>query len=85
MSDVATSCYSSQDDAFVRKLYDDLRGRKLRVWFAPEELKIGDRFHARVEEAIRMHDKLVLVLSKHSVHSAWVRREFDRLVKDLRR
>jgi len=69
--------YSSQDDAFVRNLYEYLQSKKLRVWFAPEDLKIGDRFHSRIEEAIRMHDKLVLVLSKHSVTSAWVRREVD--------
>lgn len=44
-------------------------------WFAPEDLKIGDRFQERIEESIRVHDKLLLVLSENSVVSPWVERE----------
>ena len=47
----------------------------MRCWFAPEDLKIGDRFQERIEESIRVHDKLLLVLSENSVVSPWVERE----------
>ena len=47
----------------------------VRCWFAPEDLKIGDRFQERIEESIRVHDKLLLVLSENSVVSPWVERE----------
>ncbi|HKS25565.1 MAG TPA: toll/interleukin-1 receptor domain-containing protein [Thermoanaerobaculia bacterium] len=69
--------YSSQDDAFVRRLHADLQQRKIKTWFAPEDLKIGDRFRSRIDESIRIHDKLVLVLSAHSIDSPWVRREVE--------
>lgn len=58
--------YSSKDDAFARRLYADLQAKGIRTWFAPEDLKIGDRFRSRIDESIRLHDKLVLVLSASS-------------------
>ena len=49
----------------------------MRCWFAPEDLKIGDKFRMRIDEAIRVHDKLLLVLSENSVSSAWVEKEVE--------
>jgi uncharacterized protein YjbI with pentapeptide repeats len=69
--------YSSKDDDFARRLYNDLQGRNIRTWFAPEDLKIGDRFRARIDESIRLHDKLVLILSANSVASDWVETEVE--------
>lgn len=34
--------YSSRDDAFARRLYNDLQGKNIRTWFAPEDLQIGN-------------------------------------------
>lgn len=69
--------YSSIDDEFARRLYNDLQGKNVRTWFAPEELKIGDRFRSRIDESIRIHDKLVLILSANSVNSDWVETEVE--------
>src|SRR5438067_595493 len=60
--------YSSNDDEFARRIYNDLQGKKISTWWAPEELKIGDRFRSRIDESIRIHDKLVLILSANSVN-----------------
>ena len=67
--------YSSKDDAFARRLYADLQGHNVRCWFALEDLKWGERIRTGIDEAIRLHDKLLLILSKHSVSSGWVERE----------
>ncbi|HKO57963.1 MAG TPA: toll/interleukin-1 receptor domain-containing protein [Thermoanaerobaculia bacterium] len=69
--------YSSRDDAFTRRLYDALQGKGIRTWYAPEELKIGDRIRSRIDESIRVHDKLILVLSANSVASNWVETEVE--------
>ena len=69
--------YSSKDDEFARRLYNDLQGKNVRTWFAPEELKIGDRFRSRIDESIRIHDKLVIILSANSVNSDWVETEVE--------
>ena len=47
----------------------------MRCWFAPEDLKWGARIRTGIDEAIRFHDKLLLILSKSSVASGWVERE----------
>ena len=67
--------YSSKDDAFARHLYADLQSNHVRCWFAPEDLKIGDRIRTGIDEAVRVHDKLLLILSKSSVTNGWVERE----------
>jgi len=47
----------------------------VRCWFAAEDLKIGEKFQDRIEESIRWHDKLLLVLSESSIESPWVESE----------
>lgn len=69
--------YSSKDDAFAKRLHADLQSHNVRCWFAPEDLKIGDRIRLRIDESIRMYDKLLLVLSEHSVSSKWVEFEVE--------
>jgi uncharacterized protein YjbI with pentapeptide repeats len=70
--------YSSRDQVFATKLYADLRVRGVQVWFAQEDLKIGDRLDATIDDAIRLSEKLIIVLSNNSIESAWVRREAKR-------
>lgn len=50
--------YSSKDDAFARRLYADLQSQNIRCWFAPEDLKWGDKIRTGIDEAIHLHDKL---------------------------
>lgn len=69
--------YSSKDEEFAKRLYNDLQDKGVRCWFAPEDLKIGDRFRVRIDESIRLHDKLLLVLSENSVSSEWVGDEVE--------
>ena len=56
--------YSSQDDDFAERLHADLQQQGVRCWFAPEDMDIGDKIRPRIDEAIRLYDKLVLVLSE---------------------
>ena len=69
--------YSTKDQEFAERLHADLQARKVRVWFAPEDLKIGDVFRQSIDQAIRLHDKLLVVRSEHSVASDWVQTEVE--------
>lgn len=69
--------YSSQDDAFARRLYNDLQGAGVRCWFAPEDLPWGAKIRSGIDQAIRKHEKLLLVLSAQSVSSDWVEQEVE--------
>lgn len=69
--------YSSQDTAFVKRLFADLINAGIRVWHAGEDMKIGVPFRQRIYDAIGSHDKLLLLLSKDSVESHWVENEVE--------
>jgi len=77
--------YSGRDDEFAQRLYADLQSKGVRCWFAPENLKIGDRFRDRIEESIRLHDKLLIVLSANSINSPWVQTEVEAALERERR
>jgi hypothetical protein len=77
--------YSSRDTEFAERLHEDLQAKHVRCWFAPEDLKIGDRFRDRIEESIRIHDKLLLVLSFNSIDSPWVQTEVEAALDRERR
>lgn len=70
--------YSHNDERFTQHLYARMKRERLRVWFAPENVKGGQRLHEQLFEAIRLHDKLLLVLSQHSMASSWVKTEIKR-------
>lgn len=67
--------YSSENQDFAERLYADLQDEGVRCWFAPQELEGGRKLHEQINEAIRLHDKLVLILSEASMESDWVEHE----------
>jgi hypothetical protein len=64
--------YSHKDEEFAKRLHSRMRQERLRVWFAPEDVKGGQKLHEQLERAIQMHDRLLLVLSESSMQSEWV-------------
>ena len=64
--------YSSQDEPVAQRLHADLQAKGVRCWFAPHNMQIGDSIIDSIDRAIRLHEKLLLILSEASVASAWV-------------
>lgn len=73
--------YSGKDEEFARRLHSRLRQAELRVWFAPEDMKGGDKLYDQIDRAIQVHDRLLLVLSESSLKSKWVEAEIRRARK----
>ena len=69
--------YSNKDRIFSERLYSDLQAKGIRCWYAPEDLKTGDKFRQSIDEAIRIYDKLLVVLSHNSIQSSWVEEEVE--------
>ena len=69
--------YSSQDQRFAEKLYADLQEHGVRCWFAAEHLQIGEKIRIGIDDSIHRHDRLLLILSRHSVTSQWVEQEVE--------
>jgi hypothetical protein len=64
--------YSHEDEDFAAQLYGKLREERLRVWFAPEHMKGGQKIFEQIDRAIRAFDKVLLILSEASMRSEWV-------------
>jgi hypothetical protein len=69
--------YSSKDQDFADRLYADLQNKGVRCWFASEDMKIGDKIRDRIDHSIKIHDKLLLILSENSINSEWVEDEVE--------
>ena len=69
--------HTPEDLAFAEKLHTDLLNHGVPCWFAPEDMRIGDKKRQRVEQAIQAYDKLLLVLSHKAVNSDWVEYEVE--------
>jgi hypothetical protein len=67
--------YSTKDQGFAERLYADLQNKGVRCWFAPHDARAGQYLDEQIDRAIQVHDRLLLILSEHSIHSEWVRRE----------
>jgi uncharacterized protein YjbI with pentapeptide repeats len=67
--------YSTKDQQFADRLYADLQNQGVRCWFAPHDIHGGRKLHEQIDEAIRLHDKLLLILSEHSMSSEWSNQE----------
>ncbi len=69
--------YSHRDQAFAERLYIDLQSQGVRCWYAPEDLRIGDKMKPTIDRSIQLHDKVLIILSKNSINSDWVEREVE--------
>jgi TIR domain len=73
--------YSTHDQEFAERLQADLRAKWVRCWFATHDIKGGRKIHEQIDEAIRLHDRLLLILSEHSMSSEWVKTEIAKARK----
>jgi uncharacterized protein YjbI with pentapeptide repeats len=69
--------YSHKNEEFAQRLHTDLQANNVRCWFAPHDLPIGAKTRPAIDDAIRIHDKLLLILSENSVQSNWVEHEVE--------
>jgi len=73
--------YSHQDEEFAKRLHSNLEANGVRCWYAPEDMPGGKKLHEEIDSAIRMHDKLLLILSENSMKSEWVKTEISKARK----
>ena len=76
--------YSSKDQKFADRLHADLQNKGVRCWFAPHDMPIGAKIIDAIDEAIRLRDKVLLILSENSIASDWVEDEVTRSLDEER-
>jgi hypothetical protein len=73
-----------KDKLFAKKLHADLQNKGVRCWFAPHDLPISAKTWDAIDEAIRLRDKLLLILSEASIASEWVEDEVNKAYAEER-
>ena len=69
--------YSHKDEDCAKRLWEGLQAKGVSCYYAPHDLPIGAKMRPAIDEAIRIHDKLLIILSEHSVQSNWVEHEVE--------
>src|SRR5262249_39008294 len=77
--------YSERDQEFAKRLHADLQNKGVRCWFAPHDMRIGAKIIDAIDEAIRLRDKVLLILSEGAIASDWVKAEVTRAFEEERK
>jgi hypothetical protein len=77
--------YSSKDEDFANRIHADLQNNGVRCWFAPHDLRIGEKILDGIYAAIQVQDKLLLILSEHSIRSDRVEDEVNKAFEEERK
>lgn len=73
--------FSEPDDAFAERLRCDLVSAGIRCWRWKEDARWGRTLIREIDEAIRDHDKVLVICSSESLKSEPVIREIDRALQ----
>jgi len=77
--------HSHQDFDLVVRLDAALRARGVRTWFSHNDLDAGTKIHEGIFSAIDSFDRVIVVLSEHSMKSQWVKTELQRAFQRQRK
>ena len=69
--------FSQDDKDLADFLYEDLQNNGFRCWHAPNNMQLGKK----VPDAIQNGDKLLIILSRNSLNSDWVKTEIGKACK----
>jgi hypothetical protein len=69
--------YSSWNLEIAKRINAYLRAQGVVCFFDRDDLKTGERYRDRIDRAIRDYDKLLVVLTEHSIASEWVEAEVE--------
>ena len=67
--------YSSVDRPWALKLFEDLTGRNVRVFFDQNRLDVGKPWEPQLAKAVQKSQHLIVLWSNNADSSQWVRRE----------
>jgi hypothetical protein len=77
--------HSSKDYEFVEsRLVPFLQSNGVQTWCSTAAIRTDEQWEGQIREALRSSDYLLVVLSPHSIHSAWVRAEVHWALTHLR-
>ena len=73
-------CFGGPDQAFAKRLYDDLREYGVECWLYTEDAKAGDPIWSNIKKKLRKAEKWIVVCSLKSLSREGVVREIEEMV-----
>ncbi len=77
--------HSTEDDSFVTQLREQLHARMFRTWVDHFDIAAGEKWIDVIEEALAQSLILLLIVSKSSLNSHFVRKEWGVFLAENRR
>jgi type III secretory pathway component EscV len=74
--------HSSADNKLARKLASSLRSANIDVWFDQWEVRVGEEFVQKIENGLLEVEFVIVLLTRASVASEWVDREWRSKVEN---
>lgn len=72
--------FSSKNNEIARKIKEQLQKRQFDCWFAPDNIMGGESYLSTIPKAISNSDAFILLLSKDSQTSFWVKNEVEQAI-----
>lgn len=69
--------YSHQDSKYADAIIKALKAANHDVWSDRGKLKAGDNLITKLNEGIKSSDAFILIISKYSLQSKWVKHEYS--------
>ena len=66
----------------LSRLAEDLRSNGLQVWLDEWEITVGDSITAKIQEGLDQSDYLAVWVTRNSISSKWVTREWQTKLSD---
>ena len=70
-------CYANEDHEFAERLSVDLEANGFRCWLTPHNAETEEWMQNQIDFTLQLQDRLLLVISKHSMSSHWIQREIQ--------
>lgn len=75
--------YSQKDKVLARQIYKYLKN-STKAWLDENEILVGDSIPNKIQEGITSSDYILVLFTKNSVESGWVKREIEsKLVNEI--
>ena len=68
--------HSSKDKKIARRLFEDMKKMGFDPWLDEAEIAVGECILTKINDGIANSDYIVIILSKNSVNSNWVEKEW---------
>lgn len=74
--------YASEDTKFASNIVQSLNSRGFKIWYAPIDLKVGEKLLDSIEKGMNESLYGILLISKTYLQKGWTNYEMDILIRE---